>query len=326
MTSGRIDLGIAAAGSARWTEVSTGDLDVPTVPLCVVRGAKDGPRCSLIAGVHGDEYDGILAAQEIARELDPHSLAGNIVVVPVANPLAFRGCIRKTPEDGKDLNRVFPGKPDGTVTERLAALLCDGVLSGSDLVFSLHGGTTTGSLTPWIEFLEVPDEVGTATFAAAKASNFPDLIALPYLPGVLQTALAERRIPTIEGEVGGRGITERSNVEYYKQRIQDVLAHLGISGPSGNASKLPRVWRLQTIAAQQPGILIAKGRVGSDVAKGEAIGRIVDGIGRTAEEICAPNAGRIGALRQHAGVMSGDTVATLWVAADRKQRAPSTKM
>jgi uncharacterized protein len=309
----RLDIGRVDPGSACWFEIGTSASDLEPIAVHVARGAKDGPCCALIAGVHGDEYDGIIAAAEFTREVDISSLRGSVVVIPVANPLAFAAGVRMTPADGKDLNRVFPGKRDGTVTERLADLLCDGIFTGADLVFSLHGSSVTGVLSPWIEFLDVPGDLGRRTFLAASDSNFPDLITLPYLPGVLQTALAERNIPTIEGEVGGRGATARANVDYYKDRIADVLAHLGIRADVEKRTGPKRVWRLHPVNADKSGILVTITDLEADVVEGQKLGIILDGRGNIVSEIRAPAKGRIGGLRQHAGVMTGDKVASLWL-------------
>jgi len=310
----RLDLGKLKPATAQWLEIGTGQPDLEPIAVHVVRGMEEGPCCGLISGVHGDEYDGMRATTEWAREIDPSRLSGTVVVIPVANPLAFRAAVRKTPEDGKDLNRVFPGNCGGTVTDRLAALITDGILAQADLVLSLHGSSAVGVLMPWIEFLGIPGEVGRKTFDAAMASNFPDLIALPHLPGVLQTALAERNIPTIEGEVGGRASTTRQNVDYYKQRIVDVLTHLGILPGTGQISGGPkRVWWLDSIAAEESGIFVSTTELNADVVQGQSVGFILNGRGDNVGEVKSPANGRIGGLREHAGITRGDRVATLWL-------------
>jgi predicted deacylase len=312
----RLDIGLVAPGRGAWFEIGPAQPDPAPVAVHVARGDRDGPRCALIAGVHGDEYDGIIAAAEFAREIDRSRLRGTVVIVPVANPLAFAAAVRTTPADGKDLNRVFPGSADGTVTERLADLLCDRILAGADLVMSLHGASATGCLAPWIEFLDDGSELGHTTLLAAEGSNFPDLVALPRLPGVLQTALAERHIPTIEGEVGGRGGTSRANVDYYKARIADVLAHLGMLPSPGKPREAKRVWRLHPIMGGHAGIFVTLTNLHDDVDAGQRIGLILDGRGEVVGEVLAPAAGRVGGLRQHAGVRPGDRVASLWLPAE----------
>jgi predicted deacylase len=266
--------------------------------------------------VHGDEYDGIRACQDLAREIDPKKLAGSIVVVPVANPFAFAAARRRTPEDDVDLNRVFPGRPDGTLSQRLAHRLLTGVLDRVDFVFSLHGATEDGALTPWIEFLNEPGSVGPAAYAAALASGFPDLVGLPLnLPGRLLTALAERGIPVIEGEVGGRGQLQRQNVDYYKERVLAVAGHLGVL-KTLRASPLvtPRIWALAAnhVVAPVDGIFEREVELKQPLRAGDQVGRILDAAGVTAAELFAPEDSVVAGYREHAGARTGDTLVTLW--------------
>ncbi len=91
--------------------------------MFVVRGRASGPPAAVTAGVHGDEYEGVAAVGDLTNALDPVTLRGTLILVPVANPTAFAAGTRTNPEDGANLARSFPGDPDGTPTERLAAKL-----------------------------------------------------------------------------------------------------------------------------------------------------------------------------------------------------------
>src|SRR5262245_9201309 len=104
-----------------------------TIPTQVICGRAAGPRLIAMAGVHGDELEGTRALQALMRSVDPAGLTGTLVVVPVANPPAYLARTRRSAVDGVDLNRVFPGRPDGTVSERLAHTICYEICSGADL-------------------------------------------------------------------------------------------------------------------------------------------------------------------------------------------------
>ncbi len=286
------------------------------VPVTVLVGQSLHPRVVLMAGVHGDEYEGIRALQELAQEIDPSRLRGTVVVVPVANPLAFAAAQRRTPDDNVDLNRVFPGRADGCITERLADLLCRRVLRQANLVFALHGAMSSGELAPWIEFLDLPTPLGRATYDAARASGFPDLIALPLLPGTLQTALAADGIPVIEGEVGGRGAMRDDNVQYYKKRARAVLRHVGIllgEAPPSSGDDTPRIWTLDYIRSGASGILIREKGLRDEVDADGRLGTVVDAEGVTVAEVRSLRAGVIGSTREHAGVRPDDTAFIVWV-------------
>jgi predicted deacylase len=106
--------------------------------VLTLSGASPGPRVVLLGGVHGDEYEGIAAASLAFRDLDPQALHGTLTIVPVSNPLAFDVGMRETPEDGKNLARVFPGSESGSVTERIAHALTTGAIQGADFLIDLH--------------------------------------------------------------------------------------------------------------------------------------------------------------------------------------------
>ena len=108
------------------------------VPMIVLAGMQSRPRLVCVAGIHGDEPEGMRALMELADELDPTKLKGELVLIPVANPSAFGAGSRVSPLDGLDLNRIFPGRANGSASERLAHALFEQVLSKADFVFALH--------------------------------------------------------------------------------------------------------------------------------------------------------------------------------------------
>jgi predicted deacylase len=291
------------------------DAETDGVAVHVLVGGRRHPCLALVAGVHGNEYEGMVTLAELLGTLDPGALDGSLIVVPVANPFAFRAGQRRTPQDDRDLNRVFPGAMAGTLSERLAHRLCRTVLAGADLVFALHSAMSDGTLAPWVEFLEGSSALERATYAAAVASGFPDLVALPRLPGVLQTALAESGVPVIEGEVGGQGTTVPGNVAYYTARVRAVAGHLGIlAGPGapGEASAAPRIWHLRGVEAETSGVFRRAIELRQAVQPGESLGRLLDVQGGASREVRSPVAAVVGGYRIHAGVRAGDRLVTLW--------------
>jgi predicted deacylase len=283
------------------------DTDGTEVRVHVLMGAQPRPCLALVAGVHGDEYDGILALQGVVQDVAADLLAGSLLVIPVANPLAFGAAARHTPEDGRDLNRAFPGNPNGTVTERLASLLCDNVLTSADLVFSLHGARATSTLLPWMEFLDVPGELGARSLAAARASGFAHLVALPPLPGRLMTAMAARGIPLIEGELGGRGEATSANVGGYRSSVERLAQRLGVlRGALNETLPEPQFWDLHEITSPAAGIFLTNVDLGASVQQGDVLGRVLDSAGNALAVIRAPLGATVAGMRVHAGVTLGD--------------------
>jgi predicted deacylase len=172
-----------------------------------------------------------------------------------------------------------------------------------------------GMLAPWLEFLEGSSALQRTTYAAAVASGFPDLVALPRLPGVLMTALAEQGVPVIEGEVGGLGATTAENVAYYTARVMAVARHVGVLAGPGDpdaARPAPRVWHLRGVEAETDGLFRRSVELHEAVEPGALLGRLIDVRKGGDREVRSPVAGVVGGYRVHAGARAGDRLVTLW--------------
>jgi predicted deacylase len=168
-----------------------------------------------------------------------------------------------------------------------------------------------------VEFFDQPTPVGAATYDAATASGFRDLIALPPSLGVLQTALAQTGVPVIEGEVGGLGETRPDNVRYYKQRVAAVARHAGIlpAPERSPAAGAPRIWHLCPVETVAGGMFVRQVSLGDSVRAGDEMGALYDVQGDKADIVRAPRDGVVGGCRIHAGVRPGDRLFTLWTRA-----------
>ncbi len=283
------------------------------VPVVVVAGADPGPTICLVAGVHGDEYDGILALLALADELDATTLRGHTVIVPVANPLAFRAGARRTPSDWTDMNRVFPGNPGGTVTERLADLLLTRIVAGADLVVTLHGWFAHGMTLPFVEYAE---EAGAteASRAAAVSLGLPFVEGLPPdMPGRFLTAAAAAGLPTIEAEVGGNGTTTTARRALYRAALANVMRHAGIA-PGGSApAEVSTIERRIPLVASAGGPLETAAELGDEIGEGDPVGIIRGPHGEVVTRLDAPADGTVGMLRTTGVVEAGDHVAHLFV-------------
>lgn len=299
-----------------WIDLGgSGKRDPPRMRIITCTGRTRRPCLGLVAGVHGDEYDGVLALHEIVRETSPDDLDGTLLIIPVANPAALAAGQRRTPEDDRDLNRTFPGDPTGTLTERLADFLARQVLHQADLVFSLHSGGATGSLAPRVEFLNVPGPIGQSSYEAAWASGFPNLVGLPKLPGLLLSAMADVGVPLIEGEVGGCATVRPQNVIYYKDRVAAVARHIGIDRRQSTIQGRPgirQVWQREHLVAGANGVFLREVEMEQAVRQGDRLGRIIDIEGKVVGDVLAPANGVIGGYREYASVRAGDSVCTFW--------------
>jgi uncharacterized protein len=296
------------------------------VPVHAVVGHTPGPRLAIVGGVHGDEYDGIRAAQRLVKLYAPEVLHGTLVVVPVANPSAFAAGQRRTSIDDVDLNRSFPGKADGGFSERLADVLTRSVLRHMDLVFTLHGGSAPMRLVPYLEFFESDGDLSARSYAAAAASGFPNLIAIPpetggtLLKGCLLPALAELGVPVIEGEVGGRGALQPANVNYYLECVARVMGYLNlISNPRrAEGTNSHNVWEIRDVLSTSAGVLERTIDLNQPVTQGQRLGAVIDIEGRELLGITAPHNGVIGGFREHCWIQPGQVAFRLFVPAGKR--------
>lgn len=199
-----------------------------SLPLTVLRGTQPGKKLLLTAGVHGCEYCSIIAALELARELDPETMHGSVVILPVAN---LSGFYERLPalvaEDCKNLNRVFPGSADGSYSEKLA-LLVTRLQDWADFYVDMHGGDLHESMHPFVYVPGVASaEVTNTARQAASCLNVDVRVLSSATTGAYNSA-AIRGTPSLLIERGGRGLWSREEVDAYKKDILALLHFLQI--------------------------------------------------------------------------------------------------
>ncbi|MGH9175909.1 MAG: M14 family metallopeptidase, partial [Vicinamibacterales bacterium] len=168
--------GTLASGTLRVAPPSGGS--GTEIPFSIVHGRTPGPVLALIAGTHGMEYVPIVALQRLRARIDPATLGGTIVMVHVANMPSFLGrTIYYSPADGKNLNRAFPGKADGTLSERIADTITREVIARATHVIDIHCGDGNESLRPYVYWITsgAPD-VAEAGRRLALASGFDHIV------------------------------------------------------------------------------------------------------------------------------------------------------
>ena len=267
-------------------------------PVFEATGARDGPRLSLIAGIHGCEYSSIAAVTRFMNELDPSELAGRITAVPVVSMQSFKQRSPfVVPEDGKNLNRCFPGSPDGSYTDRLARGIFDELIAPADALIDLHGGDQVEDLEPFTIYVGSPVEERAR--ALAVAFGLPFVVREPPsesgLPGMTATAAAVAGVPAIIAEAGGRGILEESAVQMLVDGLRNALRSLQmLPGPVEPPRRPLRfvggnVW----LRSVHEGWWDAAVGPGNSIAEGRLLGRIRNLWGDVLEEIFSPSEGVI---------------------------------
>lgn len=290
------------------------------IPVAVIKGAA-GPVALLTGGNHGDEYEGPLALFDLARGLDPAEVRGTVIIVPALNYPAFRAGTRTSPIDAGNLNRSFPGRPDGTVTEKIADYVQRELLPRADLVLDFHSGGKTLDFLPFCAAHILADKAREAAgFAAVAAFGAPWSMRMLEIDavGMLDTAAEEMGKVFVTTELGGGGTARAETVGIARRGVMNLLRHAGIVG--GEIVTAPTRWLDMPSGecfsfAPTAGMIETMVDLGAAVTRGEVIARI-HGIERTGEAPVEIRAGLSGLLagRHFPGlVQAGDCAAVVAV-------------
>jgi N-alpha-acetyl-L-2,4-diaminobutyrate deacetylase len=249
------------------------------IPITVIRNG-DGPTALLTGASHGDEYEGPIALLKLARSLEPAQVRGRVILVPAMNYPAFRAGMRTSPIDAGNLNRIFPGRPDGGVTEKIADYFQRHLLPFADIVLDLHAGGRTLDFLPLAAAHQLADEEQEARCVAAmQAFNAPYSLQLHEIDavGMYDTAAEEMGKTFVTTELGGGGSASAKSVRIAERGVRNLLIHAGIV--AGDIELQPTV-RLAMpgddayVIAQSEGVLEMCRDLGEEVATDEVVARI----------------------------------------------------
>lgn len=268
-----------------------------TVPLIEVTGSQDGPLLTVIAGVHGCEYASMAGVRRWTRGLEATDIRGRVRAVPVLNVSAF---VSRTPfvvpEDGKNLNRCFPGDPAGTLADRLAYAAFTELISGSDAYVDAHCGDMVEALQPFALYEAGPSE--------EKARNLASAYGLPYVirqvagpdravSGTSSGAAAAAGIPAITAEAGECGLVQEHAVAMHVTGLDGVLELLGMTDARADTvargPEQTQLGRFLWLRCRAAGWWEPSVAAGDAVTEGQAIGTVcrLDG-SEVLETILAP--------------------------------------
>ena len=308
---------------------ASGTIEVPagvdaalSIPVVVVQGTKPGPVLALVSGAHGTEYASIIALEKVIERLDPSQLAGTVIIVPLVNVNSFQQKVpHVNPIDNKSMNRFYPGKMDGTQTERVSYLITKQVIERCDHLIDLHGGDLDESLRPYSYWTVTgnaqQDEFSKQMVLAfgldhviISADRPHDLAATRYL----ENTASMRGKASITVEAGSAGPVVNDDVELLADGCFNVMRFLkmlpGTVTPVANP-----VWleRIETVSSDQNGIFYPLVKRGTYVAQGMKLGYVTDYVGKTILEARAPVAGVITYVCAVPSMSKGGTIANIGV-------------
>ena len=289
-----------------------------SIPVLAVRGTRPGKTFVATAGIHGDEYEGIEAIHRTFELLDPSSMSGTFVAVPVVTLPAYWMACRVNPLDGRNMARVFPGSADGSASERIAARLLDRVLRHASLYIDLHSSGRSSHWLTMCGFSNGGSQDPTAR-AAAKCFGAPVVWEHPHDPeatGRTLSATNELGIPSLYTEAYGGGHARPEDVDCYTRGIANLLRFMeiaelptaGLPDPyqpieicgSGNTDK--------SLSAEKAGLMWPLVEPGDRIRTGQKIAYIRDLEGNIIDEIVSPQDALVVGMRATPRVYQGDNL------------------
>jgi predicted deacylase len=283
-----------------------------SLDLFVATGARPGPTLAVLAGVHGDEYEGPVAIADLLAGLDPNALAGTLIALPVANPPAFANATRTSPLDGLNLARCFDGDPHGSASQRLAWTIAEEVIALADAMIDLHSGGVAYAMATLIGYCTLGDEVGRRSRDLALAFGAPVLWEHPEIaPGRTLSAALDRGIPGVYTEAAGGGAAPADVVQCYVEGVDRTMIALGMRVGESPRPRHQQLWHGsgntdRGLEATASGLFRSIVWVGDTVAPGQALGEIVGYDGRVVERVVAPSGGVVAMVRRVPRVVAGD--------------------
>lgn len=285
-------------------EKASGFLEVPggkfpdtKIPITIVNGSKEGPTLALVAGVHGYEYPPILALQRLKAQLNPRKIKGRIILVHIANLQSFRKrTIYYNPYDWLNLNRVFPGKPDGTISERVAYTLTTHIVDNCDYLVDMHCGDGNEALIPYTYWMPSGIvEVNKISKDMAIYFGIPLIIddrdrpKDPNASVYLGNTAILRGKPAITIESGQLGGVDEDSIVRVIRGTENLMKYFHMIDGKPQKYGEPRwVKRYEIIKSNFDGIFYPKVQVGSQVKKGELLGYVTDYFGKELQSAYAP--------------------------------------
>lgn len=292
-----------------------------SIPIAVIRNG-DGPTVFLMAGNHGDEYEGQIVLCKLIRELEPSHIQGRVIILPAANLPAAMDSARVSPIDQGNLNRAFPGDPHGTPTWAISHYIDTVLYPLANFHHDLHSG---GSSLRYVPFCSMRNsgnaDLDARSLAALRAFDAPVSMAWAYNPDsrLAGAAAARQGLVSLGGEFGGGGHVDRSSLAMLERGVRNFLQFSGVMA-NGQALPPPRGTRLVEVSsrehyvyAREPGLLEPLVDLGAEVQQGDLAGLIhfVDNPGRAPVPCHFRRAGMVVCQRHFGRVERGDCVAHL---------------
>lgn len=319
---------VGTATAARGQK-ATGTIEVPagsdaalSIPVAVFHGAKPGPVLALVSGAHGTEYASIVALEKVISLLNPAELSGTVIIVPLVNIPSFEQKVpHVNPIDRKSMNRFYPGRMDGTQTERASFMITKQVVEQCDHLIDLHGGDLDESLRPYGYWTktgnEKQDEISREMLMAFGLDHIiisTDRPKDPQASRYLENTATTRGKASITVEAGYAGTVETDDVNALVNGSLSVMRYLKMLPGQLTTIEHP-VWieKVLTVTSDQTGMFYPLVKRGNWVEQGMKLGYVTDYLGKVIFEARAPMSGVVLYVCAIPSMTKGATIANVGV-------------
>lgn len=272
-------------------------------PVLIVNGMQPGPRLCVIAGVHGDEYEGMEAVRRVLRHTDPATLRGALVGIPCVNLAAFETATRSSAIDGLNLNRIFPGDASGSLSLRLAATFLRMVIREVDALVDLHTGGGFGEITP---ITIVQSGYETLALGLGQAIGHELLWMGGTWGGTARISALEAGKAAVTVEVGGGGGCRDATIAAHVDGVRSAMRYLGMIDGTPAIRQEYRIVSGTFDRATSGGFFLGRALPGDKCGAGQTVGVIVDHFGDERQVIDAPRDGLVLWIRRRASIQPGE--------------------
>lgn len=284
-----------------WRSGATFLGDSMQVPVTVIHGAKPGPVLCLTGAIHGDELNGVEVIRRVLGTLDPAELVGSVIGVPIINMAGFSRGSRYLP-DRRDLNRFFPGNPNGSSASRIAHDFFDRIARRCTAIVDFHTGSFDRANLPQVR----GDMRLSSVVDLTRGFGATSVLHTPGAPGMLRRAATDAGIPAVTFEIGAPVRLEPIEIEHGVTAIETLMNNLGMTQRVRQwREPQPIFYESRWVRVTRPGMLFSDVKLGDRVRQGQRLGRVINPLNDEASELVSPVRGRIIGMALNQVVMPG---------------------
>jgi predicted deacylase len=301
-------------------QVAAGVDAASSIPVIVINGAKPGPKLAVVAGAHGTEYASIIALENLVQAVNASDLSGTLIVLPLINLASFAQKVpHLNPVDGKNMNRMYPGKADGTQTERALWAIARQVIDQSDYLIDLHGGDLDENLRRYSYWPQTgKGQLDSASRGMVLAFGLDHIIIqknqAPAVPGATSISrfAEDKGKPTIIAEAGHAGTTDAADIDALVRGCSSVMRHLKmLAGEAAPVAHPVWIGQLTTVKSDHDGIFYPLVVPEAYVQQGMIIGYVTDYFGNKLADVTSPISGVVTYICSVPSMKKGDTAANI---------------